>query len=294
MTRQLPSLPALRSFEAAARHLSFTRAAVELAVTQGAVSRAVAALEAELGVALFRRGPGSANGRRLALTEAGAAYLPDLTRALDLVAEATLRLAPARHRVAVNAWPTIAMRWLTPRLPAFHAAHPDIELAVTTHDRRIDLRAEPYDLSIERGVPEDWPDCSAIWLMADEVLPVWSPAYQPGGRPIEGAEDLRRATLIRHATRPGNWRDWAALAGLDGLEARGPAFEHMFLVLEAALGAMGVALVSPFAVEQEVASGRLRADIPVTLRTPGGYYALHRPDPAPATRALARWLARQE
>src|ERR1700730_2696311 len=128
--RRLPSLNAVRSFEAAARHLSFTLAARELSVTQGAVSRMVQALEAELGLALFRR-----IGRTLELTPAGAAYQPHISQALESIASGTRSGRGLSRGVVlrVGGLPTFAMRWCVARLHKLQQRHPDILIDIITH-----------------------------------------------------------------------------------------------------------------------------------------------------------------
>ena len=133
MHRRLPPLNALRAFEAAARHASFTRAAEELHVTHGAISRQVQALEAWLDQPLFER-----HNRRVVLTEAGAAYLAEIGAALDRIALATARQVERSERrlLRVNALATFTLRWLIPRLSAFQLAHPATEVRLTTANAR--------------------------------------------------------------------------------------------------------------------------------------------------------------
>ena len=139
MVRRLPSLNALRAFEAAARHLSFTKAAQELSVTQAAVSHQVKALEERLGIKLFHR-----RNRALLLSEAGQAYLPPLREAFDLLAAATERLLAheSSGALTVSSLSSFAATWLVPRLKRFRELHSDIEVRLTASDHLVDFARE--------------------------------------------------------------------------------------------------------------------------------------------------------
>ena len=146
MRRSLPSLNALRSFDAAARHQSFTRAAEELCVTQGAVSHQVKALEAELGVKLFNR-------ERTGLACAGRDYLAVVRDAFDRIALGTEQLTERQRSgpLAVSTSPDFAAKWLVHRLGRFAAAHPEIELSVSATMHHVDFASEEVDLAIRHG-----------------------------------------------------------------------------------------------------------------------------------------------
>lgn len=286
----LPSLNALRAFAIAGRHLSFTRAAEELHVTQGAVSRLVKQLEADLGVSLFRRGP-----RGLELTEAGTAYLPPLTEAFERMQAATrliMRSGRPANRLAITMLPTFAMRWFMPRLADFHQLNPEIAVDVTSADRPVDFATEPVDVGIQYG-SGPWPDdLHAEFLFAETVTLVASPALLKR-KPLHKAEDVKRHTLLMHSTRPDAWGEWFTAAGLKGSAGRGPAFEHFFMSIEAAVNGLGLALVPDFFVVQELRDGRLVEPLPkLRLQRPGGYYllCLKGREREPAIRAFRNWL----
>lgn len=286
----LPSLNALRAFVAAGRQLSFTRAAEELHVTQGAVSRLVKQLEADLGVSLFRRGP-----RGLELTEAGAAYLPPLADAFERLQAATRLIARAArpaNRLAITMLPTFAMRWFMPRLADFHQLNPEIAVDVTSADRPVDFATEPIDVGIQYG-SGTWPDeLHAEFLFPETVTLVAGPALLKS-KPLHKPEDVKRHMLLTHSTRPDAWADWFAAAGLKGSAPRGPAFEHFFMSIEAAVNGLGLALVPDFFVVQELRDGRLVEPLPeLRLQRPGGYYllCLKGREREPAIRAFRNWL----
>lgn len=291
-TARLPSLNALRAFAVTGRHLSFTKAAEELHVTQGAVSRLVQQLEADLGVTLFRRSP-----RGLALTEAGAAYLPPLSDAFDRMIAATRLVArssrPANH-LAITMLPTFAMRWFMPRLADFQRLNPDITVDVTSADRPVDFAHEPVDVGIQYGSGH-WPEeLTAEFLFPETVVLVASPALLKG-KPIKKPEDVKRHTLLTHSTRPEAWAEWFAATGLKSMASArgGPAFEHFFMSIEAAVNGLGLALVPDFYVTAELRDGRLVEPLPGhRVQRPGGYYLLHLKtrDRDPAIRAFRTWL----
>lgn len=287
----LPSLNALRAFAAAGRHLSFTRAAQELHVTQGAVSRLVKQLEADLGVQLFQRGP-----RGLELTAMGAAYLPALTDAFDRLTAATRLVARAgrpANRLTITTLPTFAMRWFMPRLADFQRLHPEIAVDVTSADRRIDFAREAIDVGLQYGAG-DWPDeLEATFLFPETVILVGAPALLKS-RPVKRPEDIRRHALLTHSTRPEAWAEWFGQAGLkQPVAQQGPAFEHFFMSIEAAVNGLGLALVPDFFVATELRDGRLVEPLPSQrVRRPGGYYLLHLKGRArePAIGAFRDWL----
>jgi LysR family glycine cleavage system transcriptional activator/LysR family transcriptional regulator of beta-lactamase len=263
--RKLPSLNALRAFEAAARLSSFTAAASELHVTQAAVSRSVKLLESQLGQSLFDR-----HANALTPTDAARLLLPELTASFDRVAAAVQRVAGVRARPAltVGVGPTFAMRWLIPRLGRFQAQHPDIQIHITTGGAAAPLQ-------------DDW-TCS-ITLGRDATagvtsLPLFSPWYSPVCSPrvakkLRQPKDLYRATLldVRHA--PGDWALWLKQAGLDDAKvANRVVFEFYAFAMQAALDGVGVAIgLHPYIVD-DLTAGRLVAPFELAVRKEQGWY----------------------
>jgi LysR family glycine cleavage system transcriptional activator len=257
MSRRLPPLNAVRAFEAAARLGNLSAAAEELHVTHGAISKAVAQLEAWLGVQLFER-----PGRRVRLNPTGQAYQVALGEAFDLLDAATRRCGEAgRSRILViNALPTFAMRWLLPRLPRFHRAHPGVELRLVTSDAPLAALASDFDVAIRRG-PEVWPGYVSEPFLAEREVPVLSPALL-ARQPLANAADLARHTLLHAETRPGAWRRWLGVAGLDGLvPAANQQFDHFYMALQAAIDGLGVVLGPRPVIDDELKAGRLVASL---------------------------------
>ncbi len=270
MARRLPPLNALRAFEAAARHLSFTRAAGELNVTQAAISHQVKALEAGLGVTLFRR-----LNRRLLLTDAGQAYLPDVRDSFDRLAEATERLT-ARDRagvLTVSVLPSFAARWLVPRLSAFREAYPDIDVLITPSNDIIDFARDDVDVAIRYG-EGNWPGLRADRMMTEDIFPVCSPKLLEGPRPLKSPDDLRHHTLLHDDMRI-TWRTWFLAAGVEAIDStRGPAFTDSGMVIQAAVEGHGVALGRSALATTDLAAGRLVKPFDISLPANFAYYVV--------------------
>ena len=270
MARRLPPLNALRAFEAAARHLSFTRAAQELNVTQAAVSHQVKALEARLGLALFRR-----RNRALVLTEAGQAYLPPVRDAFDAIAQATRRLEARRSGgvLTVSTMDSFAAAWLVPRLGRFRAAHPDVDVRITITDRLVDFARDDVDLGIRYGRGH-YPGLNVVRLLTEDIFPVCSPALLRGENPLRSPADLHYHTLLHDDMRE-DWRMWLMAATVADVDpTRGPAFSHSHLVIQAAADGQGVALGRGALVAQDLAAGRLVKPFDISLAAEYAYYVV--------------------
>ena len=294
MHRRLPPLNALRAFEAAARHLSFTKAAGELNVTPAAISHQVKSLEAVLGVTLFRR-----LTRGLALTDRGRAYLPDLTSALDAMAAATARLLgdEMSGTITVSCLPSFAMRWLVPRLSAFRDAYPSLDVSVHAAWDLVDFRRDDVDAAIRYG-RGDYPGLHSELLLTETIFPVSSPKLLGGPHPLRSPADLRHHTLLHDTmvTTQERWYTWAPwvewldLADID--LGRGPRFSDSNMLLQAAIDGQGVALGRSGIVAEELADGRLVR--PFEIERPADY-AYHFVCPLdavgrPRIRAFRDWL----
>jgi LysR family glycine cleavage system transcriptional activator len=299
MSRQLPALGALRTFEAAARHLSFTLAAEELGVTPAAVSHQVRSLEGQLGLKLFSR-----TSRVVQLTEAGGILLAGATEALDGLARCVARLRGMddRPRLTVSSSPSLAAKWLVPRLHRFLQAHPDTDIRVEVSNRLVDFAQEEVALAIRFGRGE-YPGLSVDRLFDETIFPVCSPRLLKGRRPLREPSDLRHHTLIhvewqaQGATWP-DWRMWMLAAGLPDLDAtRGLHFSQTSLALQAAIDGHGVALGESTLAADDLASGRLMRPFELSLKGPAefAYFALSPPAIAerPLVKAFREWVIRE-
>jgi len=289
MHRSLPPLHALRAFEAAARHGSFTRAAEELNLTQGAVSHRIRALEDRLGRALFRRA-----GRGVAPTAAGEAYLPVVRGAFDLLVEGTERVFGGAESdgLTLSLTPAFAMGWLIPRLGGFQARHPGIEVRITTTQRLVDLAREDVDLAIRSGLG-DWPGMRADRLFGYDLAPVCSPGLRDRDPLLATPADLARHRLLHSATDPDDWGIWLAAAGAPPVETyQGQTFETLALSLSAAYAELGVAIAPAAFIDEDLAEGWLVKPFAFTARLDEGFYLVC-PEAStgrPAIAAFRDWI----
>jgi DNA-binding transcriptional LysR family regulator len=254
MRRKIPSTAALTAFEAAARHQSYTKAADELAVTQSAVCRQIAGLEDFLGVRLFRR-----SRRGVALTDAGLAYHRAVAARLDAVERDTLDVMARGAEggaIELGVVPTFATRWLLPRLPSFRQRHPGIHVNLTSRTRPFQFDGSGLDAAIHAGESK-WPGTEGTFLMPETLVAVCSPALIAPKATL-GRADWRRFTLLQQSTRPYVWRQWFASIGL-ALEGdlAGPRLELFSMLAEAAIQGLGLALIPPILVEDELRRGLL-------------------------------------
>jgi LysR family glycine cleavage system transcriptional activator len=291
MTARLPSLNGLRAFEAAARHLSFTNAAAELNVTQTAISHQIKRLEEELGIALFIR-----QNRALALTPQARDYLPGVRAAFNDLRLATDRLLRKDndHVLTVSTLASMAAKWLLPRLSAFQAAHPNIDVRITTSTSMVDFKSGDVDAAIRYGRGR-WPGLRADWLTADQLFPVCSPALLRGDRPLRTPQDLVHHTLLHSsAGYDDDWRLWLTAAGLptDISQQPGLSFDMIFMTLQAAIDGLGVAVGRTTYVEGDLANGRLVVPFQISLPADAGFYLVS-PEAAshsPKLAAFREWL----
>ena len=304
----LPSLNALRVFEAVARHRSFAQAAAELHVTPGAVSHQITSLEDTVGVRLFDR-----DARGVELTAAARACMPALTSGIQGLRDA-LRILQADRptgALTVSVAPAFASRWLLPRLSLFAAAHPEIELQVSTGLGLIDaVRSEASSSLGERSDHDASADLAirfgrgvyagyrADALFGTSIAPVCSPRLLNGPHPLREPADLRHHLLLHDDAayfddRRPDWQVWLDAAGVTGLDAtRGPRFSHSGLALDAAIDGLGVALGITLLADHDVADGRLVMPFALALPSPFAYYLVYPESSAqrPQLAAFRAWL----
>lgn len=279
-------LNALRAFEAAARHRSFTRAGLELRVGQAAVSHQVKSLEDCLGVVLFRRLP-----RGLALTEEGEALLPMLTEAFRALSVALERFESGRLKeiLTVGVVGTFAIGWLIPRLPEFAAAHPSVDLRILTNNNHVELAGDRLDFAIRFG-DGAWYGTDATPLMSAPLSPFAAP--KPAERSQRPA-DLLGETLLR-SYRADEWDHWFAAAGLEAPVVRGFIFDSSVTMAEAAAQGAGIALLPARMFERHVDERRLVRLFPIEVEF-GAYWLtrLKSRKESSAMRAFREWLLGQ-
>lgn len=284
MVRPYLPLNALRAFEAAARHLSFTRAAIELNVTQAAVSHQVKLLEQRLGVTLFRRLP-----RGLMITEEGLALLPALQDSFDRMAAMLERFEDGHVRevLKLGAVGTLAVGWLLPRLADFREKYPFIDLRLSTNNNRVDIAAEGLDYTIKFGNGA-WHDIEAEALFEAPLSVLSIPSI---ARQLKAPEDVAHQTLLR-SYRADEWPSWFEAAGVDPPPIRGMVFDSSVLMVEAALQGAGVALAPPLMFSRQFAAGIIEQPFDITISR-GSYWLtrLKSRSVTPAMEMFRNWLA---
>ncbi|HEK1685206.1 TPA: transcriptional regulator GcvA [Pseudomonas putida] len=293
-------LNALRAFEAAARHQSFSAAAAELNVTPAAVGQQVRNLEAWLGIALFTRaGSGSA---RLVLTEAARVALPDIRAGFErlTVGLARLKDASVHAGLTVTVSPAFASKWLLPRIERFQQAYPEMDVLLDTSARSLDFQVERIDVGVRYGAGK-WPGLAAVHLMDEVMFPVCAPDYPLLREGMLTPEALARSTLIHDLTMGRDtdyptWRMWLDASGLFEIKSdHGLRINNSAAVLQAAIDGQGLALARSVMVRDDLAAGRLirpfadkGLDCPLTQ----AYYVVYRPENASLAKvqAFRDWL----
>jgi LysR family transcriptional regulator, glycine cleavage system transcriptional activator len=269
--RDLPPLNAIRAFEAAARHLSFSRAADELSVTQGAISKQIKMLESRLEVNLFDRRNG-----RVGLTEQGLEYLPAVTAALDSLAVATRNIASGRESqqiLCIDVIPSLASLWLIPRLHGFHKIQPHIQVELTAGDGAINFANSTADLAI-RCLHQSQAPTTAKLLFEERLLLVATNEFLRK-HPITELKDISRQRVIPQTTRPFLWEQF--LNGLGTGQQRlkfAMKSEHFFISLQSVKASLGLGLIPEFLIREELATGELNHVLNLDYNSHYGYFVL--------------------
>lgn len=290
MARPLPSLNALRAFEAAARLGSVSQAAGELHVTHGAVSRHIRALEDALGRPLFVR-----DGRGLALTSDGQRLRDSAGEAFGVLQAGwtALQRGPRAAALVLGCPGSLLARWVIPRLERLAADLPDLTLHLSAQEGSIDLAAAGLDAALLLG-EAPWPAGWQVWPLAPERIgPVLSPRYARFDVLRDGPpRTLLDEPLLHTASRPQAWPRWLASQQLADAPHLGTGFDHLTYLLEAAVAGLGVAIAPRELVQADLDSGRLVA--PWGFADTGGTWALcaARGNPDARIPLLADWLRR--
>lgn len=303
MDKLLSKIPlsALRTFESAARHLSFTRAARDLNLTQGAVSQQVKHLEERLGFQLFRR-----HVRGLELTDEGKGLSAVVRNALHEIDD-TIRRFQAQDNegvLTVSVGSAFAMNWLIPRLGEFRDQYPNIDMRIHAIDDAIDLRTQGRDIDMmirfSRG---NYPDLHVTEIMRECVFVVCSPSLLDAHRPLCKPSDLCHYTLLhnevseREPESAGDWSNWLQQLGepIPACIKRGPRFPRCDMLIQAALHGQGMALAWNTMVGNELRIGRLVKPLQNRFETASAFYAVSTPEVAqrPKTQKFREWLLAQ-
>jgi len=288
--RALPSLTALRSFEAAARHQSFRRAAEELGITQSAVSHQIAALEEALKVALFRR-----VSRGMVLTDAGAQFYPYCHDAFDRIAQGAALVSRAElgGDLTVQLYITVAMRWMIPRLHFFQARHPDILVRFHTRDFHWEFDPGFADIGMISTVKPDNPDLHYTHLFDARLTPICTPGLAQAGMGLRQPADLVNHAMLEVYTAVEDWHHWLDAAGVPQLKGRSAAkYDTYLLAIEAAIDGQGIALVPHFLAAPDIKTGRLVQPFAIDVQQPARWYltCLKERAQEPRIRRFREWL----
>ena len=297
MSGHLPPLSALRAFEAAARHMSFSRAADELHVTPAAISHQIHALEQDLGVRLFHR-----MNRSIELTASARVLLPGLTEAFAGIQSSVRRLRTHNDTgtLTVTASPSFAAKWLVLRLHRFQEQCLEVDVRISATDNVVDLTKGDFDIAIRYGTG-NYPGLDVELLFTNEVFPACSPQLLTTGLPLRTPDDLPLHNLIhdqaveRDPLVP-TWPMWLKAAGVKSIpETAGLSFNNMHLALDAAVAGQGVVLAYSNIAAADLAAGRLVRLFSLALPDQFAYYIVTAPGALerPKVRAFRNWL-RQE
>ncbi|AVU78859.1 transcriptional regulator GcvA [Pseudomonas sp. Fig-3] len=291
MRRKIPSTAALVSFEAAARHESFTKAAQELSLTQGAICRQIASLEDFLGVELFRR-----SRRGVKLTEAGLSYSRRVATQLDAVERDTLSVMghTGANVIELAVVPTFGTQWLLPRLKDFQQQHPEVTVNLTNRTRPFLFADTDFDAAIYFG-DADWSGTESHKLMGENPMPVCSPTLL-GNRNSLTPQAIAELPLLQQTTRPYAWRQWFNAQNLNiARDLTGPRYELFSMLAQAAMHDMGIALIPPFLIQRELAEKRLVVANRNALSSIKAYYLMipERKVESASLRAFRDWLVNQ-
>ncbi|WP_373090022.1 transcriptional regulator GcvA [Sneathiella sp.] len=290
---RLPPLKALRSFEAAARHLSFSKAADELFVTPAAISHQVKALEDWLGLPLFKR-----MNRAVILTDDGQNYVVGIRDGLEVIGAATEKMMKqdATGPIHVDTLPSFAARWLLPRLSRFRDEHPDIDVRLSASHILTDFARDDVDVVIRYG-HGNYPGLRVDKFLTEDVLfPVCSPSLLTGEHPLRTPEDLKYHTLLHDDMRI-DWQTWLTAAQVDDVDPKkGPSFNDSSMVLTAAMEGQGVALGRSTLAEGDLIAGRLVQPFNVRPLMAGHAYFIVCPEETadrPRIKAFRAWLLKE-
>ncbi|MCY6379457.1 LysR substrate-binding domain-containing protein [Hoeflea prorocentri] len=281
---RIPNLNALRMFDAAARHLNFRAAAEEMHLTQGAVAQQVRRLEADLGQKLFHR-----KARGLALTDTGRSLHAPVARALALIETAARQLTPERPHVTLSVTPSIASKWLVPRLPKFSATHPNIDVQIIASEALSDFQSDGADAAIRQGEPPTDANLAVELISPLRLRAACSPAFAQGLRQIDKAAGFAGLDLVQDSHR-----NWDRLFAEEDIrpEKKPMQFNQTALGIDAASNGQGVVLAPKLLLDMDLDQGRL-VELWCDRRThTSGFYAVwpKSRDTKPAVQTLVSWI----
>ena len=298
MSLILQSLGAFRTFEIAARHLSFTKAARELFVTQAAVSQQIRQLENQLGFKLFHR-----MTRKLALTEEGQKLARTTREALNSIYQTVedIKQDTETGSITISTIPSFAVRWIIPRLGQFRKTHPGIQLNIHSDERIIDLNEFKVDLAIRAG-KGNYPGLKVTLLMMEDIFPVCSPSLLQGDKPLEKIEDIYHHEILQDEVQwrldeeVTDWYVWLKAVGITDIDTfSGTSFSNSIMALQAAADGLGIAMCRSSLIGDDLETGRLVKPFDFAVESPVAYYivCLKENSQKPKIKAVTSWLLEQ-
>lgn len=268
MNKPLPSYNALRAFVAIGKHGNLKDASAELFVTASALSHQIKNIESMLGVQLFRRSKAG-----LSLTHEGKLIYDDLSHAFSLIQQSIQRLdvQPTSHILNISMLSTFAMRWFIPRLSSFQKQHPDVEVRISTSVQEINFSHEDIDCAIRSG-DGVWQGLHAEYLFTETFTPVCNPSI---AKALSSPEHLAKHTLLHARLRPDDWQVWLRSVGIEVQAQHEQTFETRNFSIQAAMDGVGIAIIDPSLVAEDIKAGRLVAPFSQTMADKSAYYFVY-------------------
>ncbi len=267
--KKIPPLNSVKAFEVSARHKSFSKAAGELGVTQGAISKQIKILEEYLELKLFKR-----KHQHISLTKEGEIYFNDIRQAIESIEVATDKLTNKSSKaeyLRLNVIPSFCTRWLIPRMDDFKKKNPHISIILDTGDSaNIDFDAMNTDIIIRASKAPPWKQYHYEQIMGEELLPVCSPKLK-----IIKPDDLIKYQLLQHTTRPDMWPEYLKDIGYEHIKVNhGLGFEHFFMLIQAAIDGIGVALIPRFLIKDELEKKQIVVPFKTDYQSPFHLYII--------------------
>lgn len=287
---RLPSLNALKAFEAASRHLNFKLAAEELHVTQSAIAQQIRSLEDELGSKLFERHP-----KGIILTMNGRNYAQSIGQAFNLIYEATQSFRHQSNHITISVTPTFASKWLIPRLNNFTQQYPYIDLQILATERLSHFQNDAVDIAIRYGKPPSGAGLNTQLLLKDSFIAVASPNLISADKRPLALEELQQYTLLHDANNL--WHFFLETIPLLNNQNlfKNIRFNQTLLAIDAAIAGQGITLTNPIFVTSDLKTGKLIKVFEKEIVTDTGFYLVtpRRPEKSDALAIVYNWLLSQ-
>ncbi len=272
MRRMIPSRSALLAFESASRHQSFSSAATELALSESAISRQIAALEAQLGLKLFKR-----IKKRVVLTKAGLLYSRQVRKSIEQMEQDMLNIMShggTQEVLELAVLPTFCSQWLIPRIGDFYSRYPDVTINMSARSEIFLFQETSFDAAIHFGQP-NWPGTVADFLFSEDVVAVCNPDLI-NNRPLQHIDEIFNYPLLHLTSRPDAWRMWLDHGGISGSNAvQGARYEHFSILISATCAGLGIGLIPRYLVARELERKELMIVYELPVESDAAYYLIY-------------------